>query len=169
MQSWIKILQHAQGPPAQASTCLGPSEFASDHLNDPEEALEKIMWSDETKIKRFGLNSTRCVKKDEIQSHLNCEAWGGIMPWWCFSCCKEDWMAAPHLREDRWGHISWDFGEQPRSLSKTIEVGLWLGLPAWQWPGTHSQPFKVPEWPSHSADLNPTENLWRELKLCVAK
>ncbi len=24
--SWIKILQHAQGPPAQASTCPGPSE-----------------------------------------------------------------------------------------------------------------------------------------------
>lgn len=97
----LKSCSTRKAPPAQASTCPGPSEFASDHLNDPEEALEKIMWSDETKIKLFGLNSTRCVKKDEIQSHLNCEAWGGIMPWWCFSCCKEDWMAAPHLREDR--------------------------------------------------------------------
>uniref|UniRef100_A0AAY5KJB4 Transposase Tc1-like domain-containing protein n=1 Tax=Esox lucius TaxID=8010 RepID=A0AAY5KJB4_ESOLU len=43
-------------------------KFANDHLDDPEEEWEKVMWSDETKIELFGLNSTRCVwrkKKDE--------------------------------------------------------------------------------------------------------
>lgn len=85
------VMQHTQGPPGQASTCSGPSEFVSDYLNDPKEALEKIMWSDETKINLSGINSTCCVKKkDNIQSHLNCEAWDEIMPWRCFSCCKED-------------------------------------------------------------------------------
>ncbi len=42
--------------------------FAKDHLDDPEEAWEKVMWSDETKIQLFGINSTCCVwrkKKDE--------------------------------------------------------------------------------------------------------
>ncbi len=28
---------------------------------------------------------------------------------------------------------------------------------------------KVPEWPSQFPDMNPIENLWRELKLCVAQ
>ncbi|CDQ93434.1 unnamed protein product [Oncorhynchus mykiss] len=39
-------------------------KFANNHLDDPE----KVMWSDETKIELFGLNSTRRVwrkKKDE--------------------------------------------------------------------------------------------------------
>jgi len=41
-------------------------KFANDHLDDPEEEWEKIMWSDDTKIDLFGLNSTRRVwRKDE--------------------------------------------------------------------------------------------------------
>ena len=43
-------------------------KFANDHLYDPEEEWEKVMWSDETKIELFGLNSTRRVwrkRKDE--------------------------------------------------------------------------------------------------------
>lgn len=42
-------------------------KFAKDHLDDPEEAWEKVMWSDETKIELFGINSTRRVwrKEDE--------------------------------------------------------------------------------------------------------
>ena len=36
-------------------------KFAKEHLNDPEETWEKVMWSDETKIELFGINSTRRV------------------------------------------------------------------------------------------------------------
>ncbi|KAK3529247.1 hypothetical protein QTP70_021907, partial [Hemibagrus guttatus] len=33
-------------------------KFAREHLDDPEEDWENVIWSDETKIKRFGKNST---------------------------------------------------------------------------------------------------------------
>ncbi len=36
-------------------------KFANEHLNDSEENWVKVLWSDETKIELFGINSTRCV------------------------------------------------------------------------------------------------------------
>ena len=36
-------------------------KFAKEHLDDPEEAWEKVMWSDETKIDLLGINSIRRV------------------------------------------------------------------------------------------------------------
>ncbi len=33
-------------------------KFAREHLDDPEEDWEKVIWSDETKIELFGKNST---------------------------------------------------------------------------------------------------------------
>ncbi len=34
-------------------------KFANEHLNDSEENWLKVLWLDETKIKLFGINSTR--------------------------------------------------------------------------------------------------------------
>ena len=34
-------------------------KFAKEHLDDLEEAWEKVMWSDKTKLELFGINSTR--------------------------------------------------------------------------------------------------------------
>ena len=42
--------------------------FAKEHLDDPEEAWEKVMWSDETKIELFGINSTRTFGGREMLS-----------------------------------------------------------------------------------------------------
>ena len=47
-------------------------KFAKEHLDDPEEALKKMMWSDETKIELFGINSTRM----EVETFC----FGGVSP-----------------------------------------------------------------------------------------
>ncbi len=121
--------------PAHVQPCL---KFVKDHLDDPEEAWEKVMWSDETKIELFGMNSTCRVwrKKKDKYNPMGVETswvWYGVL------FCKGDRTTATYWGEDGWGHVSWDFGQQHASLSKSIEDGSWLGLPAWQWPQTHSK------------------------------
>jgi len=109
MQSWIKILQHTQNLPAQASACPG-LKFASDDLDDPEKEW-KVMWSDETKIELFGLNSTRLVwrKKRNEYNHKNTIptmklGGGNILLWGCFSAKG---TGRPHRIEGRidLGHV----------------------------------------------------------------
>ena len=62
--------------PVHVQACL---KFAREHMDDPEEDWENIMWSDETKIELFGKNSTCRVwrkKNAELQEHhIYCEAW----------------------------------------------------------------------------------------------
>ena len=57
--------------------------------DQPEEEWEKIMWSDETKIELFGLNSTHRVwrKKYNPKNNIPTMKLGGrnITLWGCFS------------------------------------------------------------------------------------
>ncbi|KAI4887109.1 hypothetical protein NFI96_003144 [Prochilodus magdalenae] len=67
-------------------------KFAHDHLDDPEDSWEKVLWSDETQIELFGLNSTRRVwrtKNDEYHPKNTIPTVKHeserIMLWGCFS------------------------------------------------------------------------------------
>ena len=66
-------------------------KFAKEHLDDPEEALEKVMWSDETKIELFGINSTRVWRKRNAEYNPKNtiptvkHGGGNLMLWGCFS------------------------------------------------------------------------------------
>ena len=53
-------------------------KFAKEHLDDPEETWDKVMWSVETKIELFGSTSRLEEEKCGVQPqehHSHCEAW----------------------------------------------------------------------------------------------
>uniref|UniRef100_A0A8C4T226 Transposase Tc1-like domain-containing protein n=1 Tax=Erpetoichthys calabaricus TaxID=27687 RepID=A0A8C4T226_ERPCA len=149
-------------------------KFANDHLDGPEEAWEKVMWSDETKIELFGLNFTRRVwrkKKEELHPKNTIptvkHGGGNIMLSGCFSakgtgrlhCIKERMNGAmyceilsnnllPSVRALKLGR-GWVFqhDNDPKHTARITKE--WLC----------KKHIKVLEWPSQSTDLNPIENL----------
>uniref|UniRef100_A0A4W5LQC1 Uncharacterized protein n=1 Tax=Hucho hucho TaxID=62062 RepID=A0A4W5LQC1_9TELE len=67
-------------------------KFANEHLNDSEDNWVKVLWSDETKMELFGINSTRRVwrRRNAAYDPKNTiptvkHGGGNIMLWGCFS------------------------------------------------------------------------------------
>ena len=147
-------------------------KFAKEHLDDPEEA----MWLDETKIELFGINSTRRVwrKRNAEYSPKNTiptvkHGGGNLMLWGCFSAKGTGRLhriegrmngamyreilgdnLLPSVRALKMGH-GWVFqhDNDPKHTAKATKE--WL----------KKKNIKVLVWLS--------QNLWRELKLRVAK
>ncbi len=115
--------------PAHFQGCL---KFAKDHLDDPEEAWAKVMWSDETKIELVGINATRRVwrKKNEYNPKNTIptvkHGGGNIMLWGCFSA---EGTGRLHRIEGRMNGAMYR-KILANNLSKSIEDESWLGLPA---------------------------------------
>ena len=131
-------------------------KFAKEHLDDPEEAWEKVMWSDETKIELFGINWTRRVwrKRNAEYNPKNTiptvkHGGGNLMLWGCFSAKGRGRLhhiegrmngaiyreilgdKLPSVRALNMGH-GWVFQHDNDSDSKRSILRSWNGLASLQ-------------------------------------
>ncbi len=131
----------------------------------------KVLWSDETKIQLFGINSTRRVWRRrnaayDLKNTIPTVKHGGgnIMLWWCFSAkgtgqlhrikgrwtgpCTVGARALKPARALKMGR-GWVFQHDNDSKHTAKATKEWL----------KKKHIKVLECPSQSPDLNPIEKL----------
>ncbi|KAF2348384.1 Transposase Tc1-like, partial [Trinorchestia longiramus] len=159
-------------------------KYANDHLNKPAAFWNSVLWSDETKIELLRRNNTNRIWRQQNEDYkpkctISTVKFGGgsIMVWGCVSSSGvgklhiiEGTMTGRKDREILEEQLlpsarslklkrGWKFQEDNDPNHTANETKEWLKM----------KKINILEWPSQSPDMNPIENLWRELKLKIQK